>query len=354
MVSVASITAEIRRPPWLQKAARTGFAVLPGLLWWASFGDARGIILAFAALCISVTYGAGVRPWHMLGVGLVGALLLPGATWIEAHPLACVPAIMVVMVGYVLIRRRTPLPERLSTWLLIFLLYQSSELNAEGVAPSLVPALLVVPATLWSVFVCYWLWPGRGEARPDVAKPKAAKPSMSVPRHAATLALAAGLAAAAGFRFDQTHVNWAIWSAITVVQAAAHDSFVKCGRRVLGGALGCAIGYALLVGLAPERWLLDIVTGLLVLLMVSLETYVLAVGVRSALAVLAALQLGGNGAWAGLVRIESIAIGVAIALVIVLAMAPRGSWTWGEVWAEWRPRRWRAGRRQVFGKETGI
>lgn len=69
VVSVASITAEIRRPPWLKKAARTGFAVLPGLPCWAVFGDARGSIPAFGALCISVTYGAGVRacsysPWR--------------------------------------------------------------------------------------------------------------------------------------------------------------------------------------------------------------------------------------------------------------------------------------------------
>ena len=134
-LSVPSIIATLRRPPWLQKAARTGFAVLPGLLWWAATDDTRGIIFAFAALCIAASYGGGVRARHMLGMGLIGALLLPGATWIEARPLACVPVIMAMMIAYVLIRRRTALPERLSTWLLIFLLYQSSELNAEGVAP---------------------------------------------------------------------------------------------------------------------------------------------------------------------------------------------------------------------------
>jgi hypothetical protein len=313
----------IRRPPWLQTAIRTGLSAAPGLVWWAATGDVLGIAFAFPALCFSVTYGdATLRPLHLATMAMLAAALLPGATWLEAHPLPCVPVVMAAMVVNVLVRRRTAIPTRVSNWLLIFLLYQASELSGEGIGASLLPALLVLPAALWTYAVCFLLWPYRGDAGPRA--PKTPQPSMSVARHAICAALAAGGAATVAFLLHSTHVNWAIWSAISVVQSGTRDSLAKSGRRVLGAALGCAVGYALLVTLHALPWLLAAITAVLVVLMVAPETYVLAVALRSALAILAALQLGNDATAAGLARIENIALGVAVALVFVLAFAPSG------------------------------
>jgi uncharacterized membrane protein YccC len=80
----------------------------------------------------------------------------------------------------------------------------------------------------------------------------------------------------------------------------------------------------MLVTLHALPWLLGAITAVLVVLMVAPETYVLAVAIRSTLAILASLQLGGDAAATGLARIENIAIGVAVASVLVLAFAPAG------------------------------
>jgi hypothetical protein len=300
-------------------------AVAPGLIWWSATGDLRGIAFAFPALCLSVPYGgdAGLRPLHMAAMAILAAVLLPGATWLEAHPLPCVPVVMAAMALNVLVRRRTSVPSSVANWLLIYLLYQASELSADGIAASLVPALLVLPAAVWTFAVCFLLWPGRGEAEPKT--PKMAGASMSVPRHALCAALAAGAAATAAFLLHSTHVNWAIWSAISVVQSGTRDSLDKSGRRVLGAAIGCSVGYALLVWLHALPWLLAAITAVLVVLMVAPETYVLAVAIRSAMAILASLQLGGDAPATGLARIGNIALGVSVALVFVLAFAP-ASW----------------------------
>jgi uncharacterized membrane protein YgaE (UPF0421/DUF939 family) len=149
---------------------------------------------------------------------------------------------------------------------------------------------------------------------------------MGVGRHALCAALAAGTAAAVAFLLHSAHVNWAIWSAITVVQSSARDSLLKSGRRVLGAALGCTAGYAALVLLHAVSWLLAAITGVLVVLMVAPQTYVVAVAIRSALAVLAATELGDSGTAAGLSRIENIGIGVAVAMVFVIALAPASWW----------------------------
>jgi hypothetical protein len=312
---------EIRRPAWLQTAIRTGLSAAPGLTWWAATGDLRGIAFAFPALCFSVTYGdAGLRPLHLAVMAVLAAALLPGATWLEAHPLPCVPVVMAAMVVNVLVRRRTKIPSRVSNWLLIFLLYQASELSAAGIGAALVPALLVLPAAAWTCAVCFVLWPYRGGTEPTPAKTTG--PSMGVARHATCAALAAGGAATIAFLLHSTHVNWAIWSAISVVQSGTRDSLVKSGRRILGAAIGCTIGYALLLTLHALPWLLAAITAVLVVLMVAPETYVLAVAIRSTLAVLAALELGDSGAAAGLARIENIGIGVATALVFILTFAP--------------------------------
>jgi hypothetical protein len=314
----------LRRPAWLQKAIRTGLSAAPGLIWWAATGDPGGIAFAFPALCFSVTYGdAGLRPLHLAVMAVLAAALLPGATWLEAHPLPCVPVVMAAMVVNVLARRRTKIPSRVCNWLVIYLLYQASELSASGVGAALVPALLVLPAALWTYTVCFLLWPYCGEAE---SKPvKAPGPAMGVARHAACAALAAGAAATVAFLLHSTHVNWAIWSAISVVQSGTRDSLVKSGRRVMGAAIGCAAGYAMLVTLHALPWVTGAITAVLVVLMVAPETYILAVAIRSALAVLAALELGDSGTAAGLARIENIGIGVATALVFVLAFAP-ASW----------------------------
>ncbi len=315
----------LRRPPWLQKAIRSGLSVAPGLIWWSATGDLHGVAFAFPALCFSVTYGdAKLRPPHMAVMAILAALLLPGATWLEAHPLPCVPLIMAAMALNVLVRRRTGIPSTVVNWLTIYLLYQASELSADGIAASVVPALLVLPAAVWTYAVCFLLWPGRGQAEPKAPK-TAGDASMSVPRHALCAALAAGTAATAAFLLHSTHVNWAIWSAISVVQSGTRDSLVKSGRRVLGAAIGCSIGYAMLVWLHALPWLLAGITAVLVLLMVAPETYVLAVAIRSAMAILASLQLGGDAPATGLARIGNIALGVSVALVFVLAFAP-ASW----------------------------
>ncbi len=311
----------LRRPPWLQKAIRTALAVAPGLIWWSATGDLRGVAFAFPALCLSVTYGdAGLRPLHLAAMAVLAAVLLPGATWIEGHPLPCVPVVMAAIALNILIRRRTVVPASVVNWLTIYVLYEASQLSADGVAAALVPALLVLPAAVWAYAVCFLLWPGRGEAEPEA--PKMAGVSMSVPRHVLCAALAAGTAATAAFLLRSTHVNWAIWSAITVVQSGTRDSLEKSGRRVLGAAIGCSVGYGLLVLLHALPWLLAGITAVLVVLMVAPETYVLAVAIRSAMAILASLQLGGDAPATGLARIGNIALGVSVALVFVLAFAP--------------------------------
>jgi hypothetical protein len=289
-------------------------------------GDATGVTFAFAALCLSVAYGdAGFTPRHLAIMAAFATLLLPGATWIEARPLVCVPVIMAVMVVDVLVRRRTEVPNRMSTWLMIFVLYEASELSGEGVAASLRHAALVPPAAVWTWVVCFLLWPGRGMEPAKMPRPirHAAAPEMSVPRHALCAALAAGAAASAAFLLHLSHVNWAIWSAITVVQASAGASVVKSVKRVLGGAIGCGAGFFLLFVLHALPWLLAAVTAVFVVLMVAPEFYLLAVAIRSGLAVLAGAQLDGNGAAAGLARIENIAVGVALAMVFVILLAPR-------------------------------
>ena len=316
----------LRRPPWLQKAIRTGLAVAPGLAWWAATGDALGVTFSFASLCLSVAYGdASFTGRHLAIMAVLAALLLPGATWIEARPFVCVPVIMAAMVVVVLVRRRTEVPDRMTNWLLIFLLYQASELSGEGIAASLRPAALIPPAAVWTWIVCFLLWPGRGvePARTSKSAQPAAAAVMSVPRHAICAALATGAAASAAFLLHLSHVNWAIWSAITVVQSGAGASLVKSIKRVIGGAFGCALGILLLTVLHAVPWLLAAVTAVLVFLMVAPEFYTLAVAIRSALAVLAGAALDGNGAAAGLARIENIAIGVALALLFVTLLTPR-------------------------------
>ncbi|MBS0559121.1 MAG: FUSC family protein [Proteobacteria bacterium] len=319
----------LMRLPWLQKAIRTVLAVSPGLGWWAAAGNSLGVAFAFAALCLSVTYGdKALRPRHLAALAFIAAAALPGMTWLEAHPLPCVPATMALLALNVVVRRRTSVPTRVSNWLLIYLLYQSSELSAEGVRASLPPGLLMLPAALWTWLVCFVLWPHRG-AEPPGAPQGPPSPAMGVGRHALCAALAGGVATTAAFLVPGTRVNWVVWSAMTVTQAGTRDSLVKSRQRIIGAAIGCVSGYAALVGLGGVPALRDTMTALLVSVMVAPETYVLAVAIRSALAILGGAALGGDGAAAGLARIGSIALGVGCATAFLLAFAPRGWWRRG-------------------------
>ena len=325
-VRMADWYERLKQPPWLQKAIRTVLAVLPGLGWWAATGNTQGVAFAFAALCLSATYGdAGMRIRHLAIMAILAAAALPGMTWLERRPFPCVPATMALLALNVLVRRRTAVPTRVSNWLLIYLLYQSSELSGAGVGASLVPALLTLPAALWTWLVCFVLWPHRGTAPPS-ATAGPPPPAMGTARHALCAALAGGAATAAAFLLHSTHINWAVWSAMTVTQAGTRESLVKSGQRIAGAAIGCAAGYAALIGLAGLPMLRDTITAALVTVMVAPETYILAVAIRSALAILGGAALGADGAAAGLARIGNIALGVGVATAFLLAFAPRRWW----------------------------
>lgn len=324
MAGLAFAVERLRQPAWLQKAIRTGLAVSPGLTWWSQTGDAHGVAFAFAALCLSVMYNdGGLTPSGLAIVAVLAGSLLPGVTWLEAHPFACVPAVMAAMAINVLVRRLSTVPGGTINWLTIYVLYQASELSADGIAAAIVPALLVPPAALWVGIICFVVWPYRGGLEKKVSGPSQ---TMSVTAHVLCAALAAGAASTAAFTMQLSHVNWAIWSAMTVVQSGARDSLVKSGRRLTGAAIGCSAGFVLLWLLYPHPHTLAVVTSLIVMIMVAPETYIIAVSVRSALAILAAFQLSGSGVAAGLARIENIIIGVTIAVAVIAVVAPLDWW----------------------------
>jgi hypothetical protein len=52
----------LARQEWLHKSVRTLFVVAPGLGFFVSTGDQRGVMFAFAALCLSVPYGDHIHP----------------------------------------------------------------------------------------------------------------------------------------------------------------------------------------------------------------------------------------------------------------------------------------------------
>jgi hypothetical protein len=56
---------------WLHKSARTFLAVAPGLVFFVSTRDQRGVMFASAALCLSVPYGnRSFRRAHLAGCQL--------------------------------------------------------------------------------------------------------------------------------------------------------------------------------------------------------------------------------------------------------------------------------------------
>src|SRR5262245_53722405 len=115
---------------WVHKSVRTLLVVAPGLTFFISTGDQRGVMFAFATLCLSVPYGdRGFRPVHLAGCGLVCIPLLPVVFWLQFYPGLYVLCISLAVVVYTLIQRSAILPPRVLTWVLIYLLYESSELH---------------------------------------------------------------------------------------------------------------------------------------------------------------------------------------------------------------------------------
>jgi hypothetical protein len=306
---------------WLHKSARTLLAVAPGLSFFVSTGEQRGVMFAFAALCLSVPYGdRSFRPVHLAGCALISGLLVPAAVWLQYHPRLYVPVLAVVGVAYVLVRRSAILPPRVPNWVLIYLVYESSELHGEGWSTVVTAALLVAPAALWVYVACFCLWPWRGEEA--AGRPAGApEPGMSVPANAACAALSVASAAAATFAFHLPHPNWAIWSSLTVIRPAWAVSLRRSAERLAGAVIGCALGLGALQALGDEPRVLAAITVLVVLLMVAFEQYTLAVAIRSALAPLAAFALRGDAIAVGQARVICILIGVAIGTTFVLILS---------------------------------
>jgi hypothetical protein len=199
-------------------------------------------MFAFAALCLSVPYGdRNFRPIHLAGCALVSALLMPATVWLQYYPKLYVPFIALAGVTYTLMRRSTLLPPRVPTWVLIYLLYQSSELRGGKWSAVLTADLLVAPAALWVYVTCFYFWPWRVE-HPGGLAIAAAEPEMSVPVNAACAALSVAVAAAVTFVFNLRHPNWAVWSSLTVIWPVRSVSLRRSGERLAGAVIGCALG----------------------------------------------------------------------------------------------------------------
>ena len=84
---------------WLHKSARTLLAVVPGLVFFVSTGELRGVMFAFAALCLSALYGdRSFRPAHLAGCAVASGLLMPAAVWLQSHPAGVVNLLSVDMI----------------------------------------------------------------------------------------------------------------------------------------------------------------------------------------------------------------------------------------------------------------
>jgi hypothetical protein len=321
---------------WLHKSARTLLVVAPGLTFFISTGDQRGVMFAFAALCLSVPYGDhGFRPVHLAGCGLVCILLLPAGFWLQFYPTLYVLCIALAVVAYTLVQRSGILPPRVPTWVLIYLLYQSSELHHTGWSTVVTAALLVAPAVLWDYVACFYLWPWRGE-EPRGQAAGASEPGMSVSLNAACAALSVASAAAVTLMFNLPHPNWAVWSALTVIRPTRAVSLRRSAERLAGAMIGCALGLGAVWAFHDQAATLAVCTVVVVLFMVAFEQYTLAVTIRSALAPLAAFALHGDALAAGKARFFCILIGVAIGTALMLILSSRRV---GNLWNDCS-RRW--------------
>jgi Fusaric acid resistance protein-like len=306
---------------WVHKSARTLLVVAPGLGFFAGTGDQRGVMFAFAALCLSVPYADRTfRPVHLAGCAVASGLLMPAAVWLQYHPILYVPTLALAGVAYVLVSRSMTLPPRVPTWVLIYLLYEGSELHGEAWSTVITAAVLVAPAALWVYVACFYLWPWRGEETRGRAA-GASEPGMSVPMHAVCAALAVASAAAVTFAFHLPHPNWAIWSSLTVIRPERAVSLRRSAERMAGAVIGCTLGLGAVRALAEEPPLLAAITVVVVLFMVAFEQYTLAVATRSTLAPLAAFALGDDALAAGQARFLCILIGVAIGATFMLILS---------------------------------
>jgi hypothetical protein len=306
---------------WLHKSVRTLLAVAPGLGVFVGTGEPRGVLFAFAALCLSVPYGdRAFRPVHLAGCALASGLFMPAAVWLQDHPALYVPLLAMAGVAYVLVSRLASLPPRVPTWVLIYLLYEGSELHGEAWSTVITAAVLVAPAALWVYVACFYLWPWRGEETGGRAA-GASAPGMSVPVNAVCAALSMASAAAVTFAFHLPHPNWAIWSSLTVIRPERAVSLRRSAERLAGAVIGCVLGLGAVQALGDEPQVLAALTVVVVLFMVAFEQYTLAVAIRSALAPLAAVALRDDAMAAGQARFLCILIGVAIGTTFMLILS---------------------------------
>jgi hypothetical protein len=198
---------------WVHKGVRTLLAVAPGLGFFLIKGDPLGVGFAFAALCLSVAYNdQSFRPIHLVSMAGAAAGLMPVAVWLHEHAVLYVLGFALVGAAGVMVTRSRKLPPRVTTWCLIYVLYQSSELR--DVRTALGFATLMVPAAIWTYMVCFWFWPHRSSESTKNAKEKA----ISMPLHAICAALSMAVAGTAVSVLNLSHGNWAIWSAYTVIR----------------------------------------------------------------------------------------------------------------------------------------
>jgi hypothetical protein len=215
---LATLLQRLGQHAWLHKSVRTLLVVAPGLGVFVGTGEPRGVLFAFAALCLSVPYGDRTfQPVHLAGCAAASGLLMPATVWLQYHPVLYVPILAIAGVVYVLVPRSTALPSRVPTWVLIYLLYEGSELHGEAWSTVTAAAILMAPAALWVYLACFYLWPWRGEETGGQAA-GTSKPGMSAPADGLCAAFSAASAAAVAFAFHLPHPNWAIWSSLTVIR----------------------------------------------------------------------------------------------------------------------------------------
>jgi hypothetical protein len=244
---------------------------------------------------------------------------MPAAVWLQYHPPLYVPFLAMAGVVYTVVRRWAILPPRMPTWVLVYLLYQSSELHGEGWSTVFTADLLVAPAALWVYVGCFRLWPWRGEETSGQVA-VASKPEMSVPVNAACAALSVASAAAATLGFHLPHPNWAVWSSLTVIRPARAVSLRRSAERLAGTVIGCTLGLGAVQTLDDKPLVLAATTVVVVTFMVAFEQYTLAVATRSALAPLAAFALRDDAIAPGRARLFCILIGVTIGTTFVLIL----------------------------------
>ena len=303
---------------WVNKAIRTLLAVAPGLGFFLIRGDPLGVGFAFAALCLSVAYNdESFRRIHLVGMAAVAAGLMPVAVWLHEQPVSYVVGFALIGAATALITRSRKLPPRVCIWCLIYVLYQSSELQTLRTAFGF--AALMAPAALWTYVVCFWLWPRRFQKPPTTARGE----SISTPLHAACAALSMACAGAAVVALNLSHGNWTIWSAYTVIRPTRKVLLQRSFRRAIGAVIGCAAGFVMIEAFRGAPLVLGGFTLLGVIFMVAFENYVLAVAIRSCLAPLAGFALHFDPIAIVEARFLGVLIGVSIGTSLTLLFTSR-------------------------------